>query len=93
PVGMVFLMLDDPRKTQIGWITIGWSVLGTVLNSIAFSILLGLLAPLLRGLPHPGGSPGGLPGLPDMSGNGAGLFLPSLLLTHLWSACLLLSHV
>ncbi len=74
PVGIVFLMLDDPRKTQIGWMTIGWSVLGTVLNSIAFSILLGLLAPLLKGFtPHPAG----LPNLPDMGGAGAGLLLPA----------------
>ena len=80
PVGIVFLMLDDSRKAQIGWMTIGWSVLGTVLNSIAFSILLGLLAPLLKGLaPHAGGSPGGLPGVPDMGGEGAGLLLPCLL--------------
>lgn len=83
PVGIVFLMLDDPRKTQIGWMTIGWSVLGTVLNSIAFSVLLALLAPLLKGIPHPGGSPGGLPGVPDMGGDGAGLILPRLLLARL----------
>ena len=92
PVGMVFLMLDDPRKTQIGWIMIGWSVLGTVLNSIAFSILLGLLAPLLRGIPHPGGTPGGLPGLPDMGG-GAGLWLAPLSLLSSLAACLLPAHV
>ena len=92
PVGIVFLMLDDPRKTQIGWMTIGWSVLGTVLNSIAFSILLGLLAPLLKGLPHPGGS-GGLPGVPDMGGDGAGLVLLHLLLAPLLTACLSPLHV
>jgi len=89
PVGVVFLMLDDPRKTQLGWMTIGWSVLGTVLNSIAFSVLLGLLAPLLKGLPHPGGSPGGLPSVPDMGGDGAGLLMPSLLLARLLAACFL----
>ncbi len=88
PVGIVFLMLDDPRKTQIGWMTIGWSVLGTVLNSIAFSILLGLLAPLLKGLPHPGGSPGGLPGVPDVGGEGAGLLLPTFLIVRLLTTLL-----
>jgi len=93
PVGMVFLMLDDPRKTQIGWMMIGWSVLGTVLNSIAFSILLGLLAPLLKGIPHPGGSPGGLPGVPDMGGGEAGLMLPLWLLTRLLTACFFPTHV
>ena len=88
PVGIVFLMLDDPRKTQLGWMTIGWSVLGTVLNSIAFSVLLGFLAPLLKGLaPHAGGSPGGLPGVPDMGGDGAGLLLPGLFLASLFASC------
>ncbi len=87
PVGIVFLMLDDPRKTQLGWMTIGWSVLGTVLNSIAFSVLLGLLAPLLKGIaPHPGGGAGGLPSVPDMGGDGAGLMLPVLHLTSLLAA-------
>ncbi len=89
PVGIVFLMLDDPRKTQIGWMTIGWSVLGMVLNSIAFSILLGLLAPLLKGLPHPGGPPG----VPDMGGDGAGLMLPLYLLARLPAACFFPFHV
>ena len=81
PVGIVFLMLDDPRKTQLGWMAIGWSVLGTVLNSIAFSILFGLLAPLLKGLaPHAGGGPSGLPSIPDIGGDGAGLLLPGICL-------------
>lgn len=88
PVGIVFLMLDDPRKTQIGWMTIGWSVLGTVLNSLAFSVLLGFLAPLLKGLaPHAGGSPGGLPGVPDVGGDGAGLLLPCVFLASLAASC------
>lgn len=92
PVGIVFLMLDDPRKTQLGWMTIGWSVLGTVLNSIAFSVLLALLAPLLKGLPHAGGSPG-LPGVPDLGGDAAGFLMPHLLLARLLAACLPLLHV
>ena len=75
PVGMVFLMLDDPRKTQIGWMTIGWSILGTVLNTIAFSVLSAMVAPFLKGFVHPGGAPGGLPSVPDMGGDGTGLFL------------------
>ena len=93
PVGIVFLMLDDARKTQLGWMTIGWSVLGTVLNSIAFSVLLGFLAPFLKGFSHPGSSPGGLPSVPDMGGDGAGLFLPHLFLVHLLAACLPPLHV
>ncbi len=84
PVGIVFLMLDDPRKTQIGWMTIAWSVLGTVLNSIAFSVLLALLSPFLKGLaPHAGG---GLPAVPDVGGDGAGLLVPLRLLAPLLAA-------
>jgi len=89
PVGIVFLMLDDPRKTQIGWMTIGWSVLGTVLNSIAFSVLLGFLAPLLKGIPHPSG----LPSVPDTGGDGAGLLLPTLLHVHLFAIGFFARHV
>ena len=89
PVGIVFLMLDDPRKTQIGWMTIGWSVLGTILNSIAFSVLLGFLAPLLKGIPHPGG----LPSVPDTGGDGAGLLLPTLLDAHLLAIGFFAHHV
>lgn len=86
PVGMVFLMLDDPRKTQIGWMTIGWSVLGTVLNTIAFSVLSAMIAPFLKGFMHPGGgSPGGLPSMPDMGGDGAGILLLRILAVHFLS--------
>lgn len=72
PVGIVFLMLDDPRKTQLGWIVIGWSVVGSVLNIIATLAVLGPTLSILRNfLPQtarPGGG-GGLPtGLPDLSG-------------------------
>jgi hypothetical protein len=63
PVGIVFLMLDDARKTQLGWITIGWSVAGTVANGL---LLIPLLSPVLtffKGLvPH-----GGLPNLHDLA--------------------------
>lgn len=81
-------MLDDPRKEKLGWITIGWSVLGTILNSIAFGALLALIAPLLKGLTHSGGSPAGIPNLPDMNGDGTGVLLPWLL-----SAILYCLHV
>jgi hypothetical protein len=65
PVGIVFLMLDDPRKTQLGWITIGWSVAGTVANGL---LLIPLLSPLLtffRGIQSQAGH-GGLSGLPGL---------------------------
>lgn len=74
PVGMVFLMLDDARKTQIGWITIGWSIAGSILNTIILAALLGpTLAALKSFIPH--AAPGGLPTLPSMGGDGSGLNL------------------
>lgn len=68
PVGMVFLMLDDPRKTQLGWITIGWSVVGTVLNVILFFLTLAPALAVLKPLIPGGGHGGGLPALPPMPG-------------------------
>ena len=44
PVGLVFLMLDDKRKTQIGWWNILFGLLGTVLNGI---LVMVSLAPVL----------------------------------------------
>ena len=74
PAGMIFLMLDDPRKTQLGWLLIGWSVAGTVLSVLSLAATLGPLLALLKGFaPHPGGSPVSIPGLP--SDGGAGLVL------------------
>lgn len=94
PLGIVFLMLDDPRKTQLGWLTIGWSVLGTVLNSISLIVLLLPLLGALKGLPHPGGAaPSALPSVPDIGGDGAGLLLPFLLPARLLAACFLSAHV
>ena len=88
PAGILFLMLDDPRKTQLGWMMIVWSVVGTVLNSIALALTLGPVWAVLRSLtPHPGG--GGtpsIPGLPTEGGAGGdGLFL---LVIHLLPHCL-----
>lgn len=84
PVGIVFLMLDDPRKEKLGWITLGWSILGTILNSIAFAALLALLAPLFKGLTHVGGGPTAIPGMPSLSGDGANLLFPRLISTLRW---------
>jgi len=85
PAGMIFLMLDDPRKTQLGWLLIGWSVAGTVINVVSLAVTLGPIWAVLRGmLPHPGAPPA-IPGLP--TDGGEGLFLP------LMSLLLCLPHV
>ena len=80
PAGMIFLMLDDPRKTQLGWLLIGWSLAGTVISVISLAATLGPLWALLRGMmPHPGGAgPTGVPGLPNFGGDGTGIFLQML---------------
>ncbi len=75
PAGIIFLMLDDPRKTQIGWLLIGWSMLGSVLGIVPLLLTLGPLWALLKGmLPHPGGAPGGLPGLPNLGSDGIWMY-------------------
>lgn len=82
PAGMIFLMLDDPRKTYLGWLMIGWSIGGTVLSVVPLLVTLGPLLGLLHGLaPHPGGSPPSIPGLPTdgSAGDGLRLLLASLL--------------
>ena len=71
PAGMIFLMLDDPRKTQLGWMLIGWSLAGTAINVISLVATLGPVWALLRGmLPHSGGAAPTIPGLPTDSGTG-----------------------
>lgn len=72
PAGMIFLMLDDPRKTQLGWLLIGWSLAGTVISVISLAATLGPIWAVLRGLlPHPGGgTPPAIPGLPTDGGEG-----------------------
>jgi hypothetical protein len=73
PIGITFLMLDDPRKVRLGWIAIGWSIAGTVLSTILFVLpLLGLLPFLRSMLAHPGGLPGGggSAGMPSLGGSG-----------------------
>ncbi len=77
PAGMIFLMLDDPRKTQIGWLLIGWSLAGTVINVVSLAITLGPIWAVLKGLmPHPGGGAApSIPGLPADGGEGLRLLL------------------
>ncbi|MBV9850884.1 MAG: hypothetical protein JO250_14525 [Armatimonadetes bacterium] len=72
PIGIAFLMLDDPRKAQLGWTAIGWSIAGTVLNFLLFVLPLATVWPVVKSLlSHPpGGGPpgGGIPGLPPTGG-------------------------
>ena len=76
PAGMIFLMLDDPRKTHLGWLMIGWSLAGTVLSVVPLVLTLGPLLTLLHGLaPHPGSPAPSIPGLPTDGGAGDGLRL------------------
>lgn len=84
PVGIVFLMLDDARKSQIGWITIGWSIAGSVINAIFLLATLGpVLAFLKAFIPHP--SHGGLPGLPGgLSSPGGDLGGLNFIVPYLW---------
>ena len=84
PVGMVFLMLDDPRKVQLGWQNIGWSLVGSVINIFAlFLTLMPLLAGLKLLLPqaHPGG------GVPDLSGGAGGVQIILQMGCYLWNVC------
>lgn len=84
PAGMIFLMLDDPRKTYLGWLMIGWSIGGTLLSVVPLLLTLGPLLALLHGLaPHPSSPPPSLPGLPtDGGAGGDGLRLLVCLLPH-----------
>jgi len=43
PVGIVFMMLDDPRKTQLGRLTILWSTIGLVATFVASLLFIGPL--------------------------------------------------
>ena len=62
PVGLIFLMLDDKRKSQIGWWNILFGLVGTVLNGILMAVSL---APLLMGASRM------LPSLTGLGGRGA----------------------
>ena len=80
PAGMIFLMLDDPRKTYLGWLMIGWSIGGTALSVVPLLLTLGPLLALLRSLaPRPGSPAPSIPGLPGgVGGDGLRLLLACL---------------
>lgn len=77
PVGLVFLMLDDRRKAQIGWWNILFGTIGTILNVvIAMATISPMLLGLLKNSPLGGlrggepnlqseASPPNLPGIPN----------------------------
>jgi hypothetical protein len=47
PVGIVFLMLDDRRKAQIGWLNILWGTIGTLVHIAATMALSAMITPML----------------------------------------------
>lgn len=52
PVGLVFLMLDDRRKAQIGWWNIIAGAIGTILSLlVTAAMILPMLTSLTKGLP------------------------------------------
>ncbi len=69
PVGLVFLMLDDKRKAQIGWWNILFGLVGTVLNGIVIAVsLIAPLKALTASLPGMGGL-GGRSGMSSQDPN------------------------
>jgi uncharacterized membrane protein len=40
PIGIVFLMLDDKRRAQIGW----WNIIAGVVGTVVHTVVTGLLA-------------------------------------------------
>ncbi|MGC4045303.1 MAG: hypothetical protein QM758_16045 [Armatimonas sp.] len=78
PVGIVFLMLDDKRKAQIGWLNILWGTVGTVIHIMLTMALSAMVTPILirmmtgaagqarQGIEQrSGGLPQGFPGFPQ----------------------------
>jgi len=77
PVGLVFLMLDDKRKTQIGWLNIIWGCVGSAIHILATLALYGAMYGMImraavgaagqarQGVEQrTGGVPQGFPGFP-----------------------------
>ena len=91
PIGLLFLMLDDPRKIRLGWMAIGWSVAGTVLNSVLVLLPLAALVPMIKSwLAHPGGGGGGaIPGLPPVGGGEETLTFPLMIRLFQQTLCLI----
>jgi hypothetical protein len=55
PVGIMFLMLDDPRRTAVGWNAIWWSIGGLVINIIGLIMLIAPVLGIMRAM-EPSGS-------------------------------------
>jgi ABC-type Fe3+ transport system permease subunit len=77
PVGLVFLMLDDKRKSQIGWWNILFGLIGTLLNGIVIAVsLTPLLLNASRMLPSLTGGRMGQAQTQDMNAEAPPLDLP-----------------
>jgi ABC-type Fe3+ transport system permease subunit len=77
PVGLVFLMLDNKRKSQIGWWNILFGLIGTLLNGIVIAVsLTPLLLNASRMLPSLTGGRMGQAQTQDMNAEAPPLDLP-----------------
>jgi hypothetical protein len=55
PAGLIFLMLDDRRKAQIGKITLAWGLAATLLHLLVTAWLVRVAVGQARGLLTGGG--------------------------------------
>ncbi len=66
PAGIVFLMLDDRRKAEVGRVTLVWGIIGSVLNAlVTYWMIQGAIAQVRQFVPFLGG------------GKAAGITLPN----------------
>ena len=70
PVGIVFLMLDDRRKAELGRITLVWGILGTIFHTLVTAWMIkGAVDQVRAYVPflNRGGASGGAITLPNQS--------------------------
>ena len=80
PVGIVFLMLDDRRRAEVGRVAILWGVVGTVFHTVVTGILVkqtvAQFMPLLGAAT--GGKLGGAPAEPHLNDPAPRLQFPGI---------------